>query len=362
MTLVSVLAVSGGLALLVVVFVDLVWTTLGVSHGAGPLTSVVLRAGWWAGAPLRRRQAHGAIAMVGVATVLTTLAVWVVILWAAWASMFLGAGGGIVDRTGADAGAWDRIYFAGYSVFTLGNGEFQPEGPPWQIATVMAALSGLTMISLAIAYLVLVTSAAAERHATAATLSLLGPTPADIVQRWWSSRDRDPIGFDRDLAECATQIVELTHRHLPYPVLHFFHTNHRRASPPVAIATLDDALTLLSHGVARRARPTPSTLLTARAAIDDYLELVGSHYSDPMPHPPPPLSLGPLDEAGIPTAREDEFNRELLALTSRRENLHGLVAAEGFNRADDTDLADRTHFTDDGESTPPSRPERMTGQ
>ena len=154
--LVSVLAVSAGIALLVVVFVDLVWTTLGVSHGAGPLTSVVLRAGWRAGAPLRRRQAHGAVAVAGVVTVLATLAVWVVILWTAWASMFLGAGGGIVDRTGADAGAWDRIYFAGYSVFTLGNGEFQPEGPAWQMATVVAALSGLTVISLAIAYLVLV--------------------------------------------------------------------------------------------------------------------------------------------------------------------------------------------------------------
>ena len=348
--LVSVLAVSAGVALLVAVFVDLVWTTLGVSHGAGPLTSVMLRAGWRAGAPLRRRQAHGAIAVAGVVTVMATLAVWVVMLWAAWASMFLGAGDGVVDRTGANAGAWDRIYFAGYSVFTLGNGEFQPEGPAWQMATVTAALSGLTVISLAIAYLVLVTSAAAERHATAATLSLLGPTPTDIVKRWWSSRDQDPIGFDRDLADCATRIVELTHRHLPYPVLHFFHTNHRRASPPVAIATLDDALTLLSHGVAPEARQTPSTLLNARAAIDDYLELVGSHYSDSTANPPPPLSLAPLDEAGIPTAPEDVFNRELFTLTSRRETLHGLVAAEGFNRADDTD---RTHH-DDGESTSPS--------
>ncbi len=323
----GVVAVTVGIVLLLAVFVDLVWTTLGVSHGAGPLTRIVLRLGWKVASPLRRRQAHGWQALAGVATVLSTLAAWVALLWAAWSLIFLGPSKGIVAESGATANSWDRVYFAGYSLFTLGNGEFQPEGALWQVMTVLAALSGLTVVSLAIAYLVLVTSAAAERHAVAAQISLLGPTPTAVAKTWANS----PNGaqFDASLQLFAGLIVELTQRHLAYPVLHFFHSADPRSSPPVAIAVLDDALTLLSSGVALASRASGPGTIGARRSIDEYLDMVGHDYGGELIEPPD-LLIDELAASGVPVVDPSDFAVSLENLAPRRRALYQLVVAEGF--------------------------------
>ncbi len=316
-----------GVVLLIVVFVDLVWTALGVSHGSGPLTRTILRVGWRAASPLRRRRAHGWQAVAGIATVLSTLASWVVLLWVAWSLIFVGPERGIVDGTGAAASGWDRVYFAGYSLFTLGNGEFRPDGAIWQIMTVLAALSGLTVVSLAIAYLVLVASAAAERHAVAVQISLLGPSPVAVAEAWATATD--PRQLETLLSGLAGPIVELTQRHLAYPVLHFFHSAEPRSSPPVAIAVLDDALTILLSGVAASARPSGPGIVGVRRAIDDYLDMVGHDYGNTVIEPPD-LSLERLHAVDVPLVDPAEFAAALLNLAPRRRSLYRLVAAEGF--------------------------------
>lgn len=325
----SVILVVSGVLLLLAVLIDLAWTALAVSHGSGPLTAAILRLGWRIASPFRSRGAHRSLAVAGVITVLATLAAWVVLLWAAWSLIFLAPSGGLVDAAGASAGRWDRVYFAGYSLFTLGNGEFRPEGAIWQFATVVAALSGLTVISLAIAYLVLVTSAASERHSVAAQISLLGATPNEVVLSWWASPDRSQ--FDSVLQSLAMRIVELTQRHLAYPVLHFFHSAERRSSPPAAIAMLDDAITVLAVGVTASVRPSGFGMRSVRRAIDDYVDLVGRRHEDDAPEPPP-LLLRELAEQGVPVTDADDFDRALQAFGPRRSALHQLVVAEGFAR------------------------------
>jgi len=322
-------ALVGGVSLMSIVFVDLVWTALGVSHGSGPMTASVLRLGWRASSPLRRRRSHGLLTGVGLLTVLSAMALWVILLWAAWSLIFLVPSAGVVDRAGRAAGTWDRVYFAGYSLFTLGNGDFQPEGAIWQIATVAAALSGLTVVSFAIAYLVLVTSAAADRQALAVRISLLGESPSAVVKGWWVASER--AASEALLTATAAPIVELTQRHLAYPALHFFHSAGARSSPPVAIAVLDDALTILMFGVAQEVRPSGPAIEGLRRAIDDYLGMVGHHYGDHTAKPPP-LLLDDVGAAGVPLVGSDEFDHALRDLLPRRRALHGLVAAEGFTR------------------------------
>lgn len=324
----AAIAIAAGTVLLVVMFVDLVWTTLGVSYGSGPLTRVVLGLGWRAASPLRRRRAHGWQAAAGVTTVLATLALWVVLLWAAWSLILLGPSRGIVDGASAAAGGWDRVYFAGYSLFTLGNGEFRPEGALWQMLTVLTALSGLTVVSLAIAYLVLVASAAAERHAVAVQISLLGSTPAEVAKAWATATDT--AQFEALVHSLAAPIVELTQRHLTYPVLHFFHGPEPKSSPPVAIAILDDALTMLLLGVAPPARPSGPGIQAVRRSIDDYLAMVAHNYGDDT-HEPQPMALDTLAATGVPVVDQREFDAAVEELTPRRRALYRLAAAEGFS-------------------------------
>lgn len=324
--MISAAWIAIGILLVGIVFVDIVWTSLGVSHGSGPLTSVVLRAGWHLATPFRRKSSHRWMAISGVAMVLSPLALWVVLLWTGWSAIFLGTEGGIVDSAGTVAGAWDKVYFAGYSLFTLGNGDFRPVGAFWQIASVAAALSGLTVVSLGIAYLVLVVSAAADRRAVAVRLSLLAESPGQLASWWWASERRQAM--DEQLLVLVEPIVYLTQRHLAYPVLHFFHGSEPRASPPVAIMMLDDALTLLIYGLTPSERPTGPGVNALRQAISEYLRLVGGHGDDHAG--PPPLSLAQLEASGAPVIATDSFNEAIQAVEERRHALHGLVAGEGF--------------------------------
>lgn len=48
---------------------------------------------------------------------------------------------------GEPAGLVDRLYFTGYTVFTLGNGDFKPGSGIWQIATGAAAGTGLFLVT-----------------------------------------------------------------------------------------------------------------------------------------------------------------------------------------------------------------------
>ncbi|WP_219414762.1 hypothetical protein [Pseudonocardia nigra] len=163
----SWLAVAAGVLLLAVVMWDVVTTVFGPSMGSDPLTR-----GWERLlAPLARRlRTHRpALVWVGPMFAAVTTPSWLGLLWFAWALEFQPAGS-VVTPDGRDADDWVQAYFAGYSLVTLGNGEFQPGSALWQAMSVVAAASGLILITLGLGYLVALVAAAIQRHATAARI------------------------------------------------------------------------------------------------------------------------------------------------------------------------------------------------
>ncbi|XVH33461.1 ion channel (plasmid) [Haloferacaceae archaeon DSL9] len=44
------------------------------------------------------------------------------------------------------------MYFTGYTIFTLGNGDFYPTAANWQVTTVLTSASGLLLITLIVTY------------------------------------------------------------------------------------------------------------------------------------------------------------------------------------------------------------------
>ena len=52
---------------------------------------------------------------------------------------------------------------AGFTAFTLGVGDYIPNGQPWEVLTAIAVVSGLGLTTLAIIYLVPVVSAVTAR-------------------------------------------------------------------------------------------------------------------------------------------------------------------------------------------------------
>jgi hypothetical protein len=318
-----------GALLLALAVADAVTTTLSAGNGGGPLTSRLARLTWRALRAAARSQSQSRLlSFAGTAVLLVTVLTWVVLLWAGWTLIFASADAAVVDSTtGAPASVAARIYYAGFVVFTLGVGDFVPGSGPWQIATAAASFLGLFLVTLSITYLVSVVSAAVTRRQLARSVHLSGETGADIVLTHWTG-EQVSGQFDSLAQTLVTQILQTTQQHLAYPVLHHFHAAEDASSAPRALAALDDALVLLSEGLAEQARPSSDTLARLRRAIDHYTATL--HSGGHQPQDPPLPSLAPLREAGVPVVDEETFTTASGAHAERRGRMDALVRADAW--------------------------------
>jgi hypothetical protein len=277
----------GAIVLIGIVY-DVIRTTLSAA-GAGALTDAVGRSIW---------RISGRAAWAGPVVLLSTAVLWVVGLWAGWTLVFLSAPEAVVRAsTGASADAWGRLYFAGYTVVTLGLGDVVPGGPLWRVLTVGAAASGLVLLTLGVTYYGSVLSAVVEKQQLAEQIDGLGCSPADMVCGTWDGNGFS--GLDVLLGQIGSGIVQLDRYHYAYPVVHFFREGDPSAALSVQLARLNDALHIWESVVVPHARPAPATLVSTRSAM---IALIGTLRSlvDPADDVPPLPDLASLVASGIP--------------------------------------------------------------
>jgi hypothetical protein len=302
---VTILLALTGTLLVAAALYDVLKTTLSAQGGA-PTTSA-LSAGVWSllgrgGAhSLSRRAAGGAVLLV------ITLA-WTVMLWTGWVLVFSSQPDAVVDATSsAPAPLPARIYFVGYTLFTMGNGDYVPVAGAWQAVTAIASFSGLFLVTLAITYLLPVVQAVAHKRTLAGQVHALGSTGAEIA-----SQSRGPgSSLERQLERIASDLTLHAERHLVYPVIHYFVARSDRDALPTRLAALDDALLLLRHGLDEQRRPDPTVLSTLEDSLDGYLETVRGASVTPSqrpaaPSPPDPLADLPDSAAGSVAAAAEQ--------------------------------------------------------
>ena len=329
-----------GLLLVGLALYDALYTTLG--RGGGPVTRQLSRGAWrFTQSGLGQRVSGFFFSQLGLVVLLLAIAVWTVLLWAGWSLVFLAADGAVVGATsGEPAGVWSRVYFVGYTLVTLGLGDYQPAGSAWQMTTAMASLSGLVVLSLAISYVLPVLQAAVARRGTAAALWSLGATPDEIIRRMWDL-DRGCSALEQHLIGLTPVLTTLAQQHLAYPVLHHFRGSRRREALAPSLAALDEALSIAEHGLDGDCL-SPGAFHPARAAIDTLLDRLEDQSVEPADDPPPTPSLDGLRADGYP-ARTDEAFREALreeVCDRRRRLLLGLVEGEGWDWDDVLDDRD----------------------
>ncbi|QYG95255.1 two pore domain potassium channel family protein [Iamia sp. SCSIO 61187] len=319
-----------GLTLVVVALVDVTWTTIAAGSGGGPVTRRL--ASWvWQGhlRAHRRWPSHRRLTFAGVSIVLITFATWVGLVLLGWALVLASADGAVRDAaTGRPAGLVERLYFTGYTVFTLGNGELRPGTGWWQVATVMATASGLVFVTLAITYLVPVASAAAERRSLASTVASLGSTPHEIVTNAWTGSGFGSL--DQHLVSLTPLVHSIRQQHLAYPVLHYFHSRTADSAAAINVANLSQALHLLDHGVAADDRPDRAATGPLDRAITGFLDTLGAAFLTPSGPPLPPPDLAPLVAAGVPTVAPDRYTEAEAPSEPRRALLAALLAEDGW--------------------------------
>jgi hypothetical protein len=325
---VGILVSAAGFLLLGYAFYDVLHTTL-VLKGGGPLTARLAELTWKGALRLGfLRRSHEALSMIGVVIIVEVLTAWVILVWAGWFLVFLGGDPSIiVAGTEQHAGTADVLYYAGYTITTLGVGDFVAAGQPWRLLTALASASGFMLFSLAIAYLLPTVSAAAETRQLAEYISALGRTGEEIVINAWNGRDF--LALEPHLVALTPMVSLLSQHYLAYPAMHYFHSSDADTSAPVSIAALDEALTLLDIAVGDEARPPRIDLLPLRKAITELLEHLNVGYVRAGQEPPAP-GLAGLGRAGIPLAPSSKYLRDLAGLAGRRRLLMAWVTIDGW--------------------------------
>lgn len=275
-------------------------TTL-TAQGAGPLTSRGLRLIWklclrvFSKSPRR----HAIFTKIGPLFLALTTLGWYAGLWLGWWLVFLGASGSIVDAsTNEPAGALDTLYFAGYTVTTLGIGDFKPSGALWQILTAVCAANGLLALTLSVTYLVPILSAAVEKRQLALTIHGIGSTPAGILQMAWDGKSL--ASLEGVLPDISTQILTLGEQHLAYPILHYFHSRHAESALPVRLAAFSEAIDAISHSTPEDIRPSRLSLVQCQAAVATFLGAMESAHINISERQPAAPDLSAAVAIGVP--------------------------------------------------------------
>jgi hypothetical protein len=321
----SWLLITVGTLLVLLTVLDLLWTTLWVDGGAGPLSRWATR-GLWRGL---RAVGGGSrlFSLAGPLALVATLLLWIALLWAGWTLVFAGGEPSLLDTRANEPIAWTgRAWFAAYTLFTVGNGDFTPIDGPWQIAAALTAASGMTFVTFAVSYVLSVLSAVASKRSFASGVTGLGESAEEFVLSGWDGQSFHAL--DRPLGSAASELDRLADQHRTYPILHYYHSERAEAAAAVAVAVLDEALTVLSFGVAEKARPNRAILKSARSSVRSHLRTLVEAGIAPAERPPPSPDLARLAAAGVPVVSETTFTHALGDLAERRRKLLGVVAAD----------------------------------
>jgi hypothetical protein len=351
MDLVSALLLAAGALLVALGLFDALRTAI-AAGGGGPLTNRLAHGLWHAALRWHRRkqqQSEGAragrhrlLARVGPTVLIGIVLTWVVLLVAGYFLMFSADPSSVVRASGAQppAGFFERLYFAGFSVSTLGTGDFIPNGDAARLLTVFASMSGFFMMTLTVTYAMPVISAVVAKRRLASSIAGLGLTPEEILRGAWDGESL--ASLEQPLVNRASEIEMHTQQHLAYPVLHVFHIAQPRAAVGPRIAALSETLRLIRH-LPEEAQPPPAAMRSAQSAIDGFLRLARSSFVPPeQQHDAPDRPVvEPLRTAGLPippekgTVEDDKRKGEDASQQERRRRLlRALAEDDGWTWAD----------------------------
>lgn len=324
----SVVLVLVGGALVVLALVDVAITALPAAARGGPVTAVIAKALWRL--PPRQSETgahHKALQAASFTIVVAVLASWVVLLWGGWSLVFLGGDTAVVDAaSGRPADGWARVYYAGFSTFSLGTGDYRPEGAPWQVASVVSVLTGMSVLTLAVTYVLGVVSAETHKRQVASSIAAMGTSPEAVLRRAWDGRSLR--GLDAHLRTISAELSRLAQQHFAYPVLHYLHSTDVETSVPPNVARLGEVARIVRADLP----DVGVSALTLQATDSAISSLLGTreHVHDrPTEQTPPPADLEALRAGGLPVP-ENAPTRLVDSEIERRERLLGLVYTDGW--------------------------------
>ncbi|MEX0721663.1 MAG: potassium channel family protein [Balneolaceae bacterium] len=317
-----------GIILVIVAYTDILQTT--IQHtGAGFLSQ---RSGafiWWIFLKLSGNNGKKSfLGLAGLFIVSVLILTWIGFIWLGFTLIFnFQPHSVLLTSSRLPTDFMDKLYYTGYTLSTLGNGDLLASNNLWRILTIILAVSGLLIITLSITYLIPLLSAVTNKRKLCAYISFLGNSPEEIILKGWNGNDFSQL--NQHLYELSWMVLDHKEKHLLYPVLHYFHSNEKKFAAPVALTVLDETISVIKGSSFLQERIDMITLNILRNSLDDYLSILKETYIQKSGTAPYLPKLNTL-YATFDIDRV-QIQKYFDTLTERRELINGMVQADGWD-------------------------------
>ena len=300
------------------------WTTLWIDGNSAPVTSRFTTFIWKIFRLLFSPQNDRKLSLAGPVILITTVVLWIASIWLGWTLIFYSSPQSLqAGSSSSPTGFTDFMWFTSYNMFTVGNGDYSPGNDIWQVISSLISLTGMTMVTLSITYVLQVISAVTAKRSIAGQITSIGKTAEEFVAKQWTGEGFGAIELQLD--SLSQQLATNNEQHLAFPILHYYHAARVEKSQDVAVAILDDALTLIELGVEEKYKPAQTILSSARQSVESFLTTLQSAFIQAANELPPVPDINLLREKGIPTISEPEFLKKMENEQERRKLIMGLL-------------------------------------
>ncbi|RDV14157.1 two pore domain potassium channel family protein [Pontibacter diazotrophicus] len=342
------LILAAGIILLTVTVADLAYTTFS-SNGAGPFTNLITKTTWNTALKIAGNDGTKKfLEHVGIITIGFVIVFWFFIIWLGSSLIFCSSDTSVVhSETGRVASTAEKFYYSGYTLSTLGVGDYVASRDTWRILTVVLSLSGFMLITTAISYMLPVLSADVEKKNISSYINTLGGSPQEILINHW--KDGKFHSLEEHFLRLTGYILSHNQQLLAYPILYCFHSSVTHKSATVNIGKIDEALTILQINIPEEYRPQERIISPLREAITYYLVTQKNHFvnieEDNLQEAILP-DLGSLEAHGIPVVKDEELiNDKYRKLLKRRGYLSYILRNEG-REFEDIYTSKSVHYPD----------------
>ena len=294
-----------GIIVVILTILDMFWTTLWVDGGAGFITNKISNVIWIIMSKMTRGSKN-ILNLAGPLILTLTLLNWIILLWLGWTLTFSSNFNSIVNTANNNPIIWqDFTYYAGSAIYTLGNGDYAPASPLWQVLTNLASASGMLFITLGASYITSIVGAVMDKRSFASSVFAIGNNPQEILLQAWNGKDFS--NMDLLLINLSDNLSPLSIKHKAYPLLHFYHASNKNEALGLAIPIIDNALLIIEYGIEKEAKPNPILLRNFRNCVESYLNSLEKTHINPSDKPLDLPDLNILRKEKLPVLEDNIF-------------------------------------------------------
>lgn len=309
-----------GIIILIIGIYDFFFTTLSGS-GAGFISKNVSYYSYRVIHFLVRFSGRRMFSYSGLMVNLMVLAVWVLLIWLGLFLVFSSNPGAIINDSGRIANGWERLYYTGYVLSTLGIGNFKATTISFELLSSIFSFFGFIFFTSSITYFISVSSAVINKRTLARTISNFGVDPEGIAQTFL---ELDPAYSFRQLQVIQDLVDRHGVNHEGYPVIHFYSHPEPDLCLSINLSRLDEAFSILLNS--DKAGNLQKEIKPVRLAITNFLNYIDKNFNRSLPK---------RKKAGknLPLPYQIE-GVEKDVLDHRRKILEGLLHSESFSWKD----------------------------